>query len=74
MTNKNSNELLVHNVKAGPFDDDEGNIWSLCLVERDGKLYDEEVYFATMKDAIIFADHFKHKIEPIVLGGDENEQ
>jgi hypothetical protein len=36
-------------------------------VEDDGELYEEEIIFEKMEDAIAFADHFKVSIEPIVL-------
>jgi hypothetical protein len=36
-------------------------------VEEDGKLYEEELTFDTMEDAMAFCDHFKSSIEPITL-------
>ena len=59
--------MLIHRVLNGPLEDDEDNILCLCLVEDDGELYEEEIIFENMKDAINFCDHFKSSIEPIVL-------
>jgi len=58
---------LIHHVLNGPLTDDEENILCLCLVEEDGKLYEEELIFDTMEDAMAFCDHFKSSIEPITL-------
>jgi hypothetical protein len=59
--------MLIHRVLNGPLTDDEDNILCLCLVEDDGELYEEEIIFEKMEDAINFSDHFKSSIEPIVL-------
>ena len=59
--------MLIHRVLNGPLEDDEENILCLCLVEDDGELYEEEIIFEKMEDAINFCDHFKVSIEPIVL-------
>lgn len=60
--------MKIWNVKSGPFEDEEGRIWNLCLVEADnGEIFDEEIYFESMNDAMIMVDHFLKKIDPITL-------
>lgn len=60
--------MKIWNVKSGPFSDEEGRIWNLCLVEGDdGKLFDEEIYYDNMTDAMKMVDYFLTKIEPITL-------
>jgi hypothetical protein len=36
-------------------------------VEDDGDLYEEEIIFEKMEDAMAFCNHFKSSIEPITL-------
>ena len=59
--------MLIHRVLNGPLTDDEDNILCLCLVEDDGDLYEEEIIFEKMEDAMAFCNHFKSFIEPITL-------
>ena len=59
--------MLIHRVLNGPLTDDEDNILCLCLVEDDGELYEEEIIFEKMEDAMSFTNHFKSSIEPITL-------
>ena len=59
--------MLIHRVIQGPMEDEDGNILCLCLVEDDGDLFDEELYFETILDAITFSHHFRMSIEPINL-------
>lgn len=59
--------MLIHRVIQGPLEDEEGNIICLCLVEDGGDLFDEELVFETMLDAILFSHHFQMSIEPLEL-------
>jgi hypothetical protein len=59
--------MKAHRVINGPLEDEDGLIICVCLVEDDGELYDEEIYFESMAEAIVFANHFKTSIEPIEL-------
>lgn len=60
--------MKIWSVKSGPFEDEEGRIWNLCLVEADnGEIFDEEIYFDSMTDAMMMVDYFLKKIDPITL-------
>lgn len=60
-------KLLIWNVVDGPYEDEDGDIFNLCLVEVEGKVEKMEVYFENMKEAMIMVDYFKTKIEPLEL-------
>jgi hypothetical protein len=57
----------VHRVLNGPIEDEEGMILCVCLVECDGDLFDEEIYFEDMKTAMAFKAHFGKSIEPLTI-------
>lgn len=60
--------MKIWNIKAGPFENDEGHIWNVCLVETDeGEMIDEEIYYQSMTDAMKMVDYFLTKIDPITL-------
>jgi hypothetical protein len=46
--------MKAHRVINGPLEDEDGLIICVCLVEDDGELYDEEIYFESMAEAIVF--------------------
>jgi hypothetical protein len=37
----------------------------VALVEREGELYDQEFWFESFDEAMVWVMHFKSKIEPI---------
>ena len=64
----------VHQVKDGPYqDEEEGLWWLLCWVEDcdpvDGEdvMFDEEIPFSTMTNAYNFKTHFDKSIDPILI-------
>jgi hypothetical protein len=59
--------LKIWNVVDGPLEDEDGDIFNLCLVENDGVVEQMEVYFENMKDAMTMVNYFKTKIEPLEL-------
>lgn len=59
--------LKIWNVVDGPLEDEDGDIFNLCLVEYEGKVEQMEVYFESMKDAMVMVHHFKTSIEPLEL-------
>lgn len=70
-----ANEVKVHRVIEGPFesDDEEHEVWLLCLAEEDGELTEIEVYFDTFNEAYAFKHHFTKSIEPIILANDTGD-
>jgi hypothetical protein len=66
--------VKVWNVTSGPYHRDEIDdphlpeeleYMLVCLVEIDGELANKEYWFSSLKDATVWVDHFKNKIEPI---------
>lgn len=70
-----ANEVKVHRIIEGPFesDDEEHEVWMLCLGEEDGELTEIEVYFDTFDEAYAFKHHFTKSIEPIILANDTGD-
>lgn len=54
-------------VVDGPFTDDDGLIWNVCLIETEGKLEPSEVYFQNFEQAYDMVKYFSRNIEPIEL-------
>jgi hypothetical protein len=59
--------LKIWNVVDGPLEDEDEDIFNLCLVEYDGKVEQMEVYFENMSDAMAMVRYFKSNIEPLEL-------
>lgn len=57
----------IWNVVDGPLEDEDDNIFNLCLVENDGKVEEMEIYFESMEEAMIMVLYFKKNIEPLEL-------
>jgi len=58
--------MKIWNVNSGPYENDDGQIWNLCLVEDDnGVVTTEEIYYETMEDAWGMLRHFQTNIEPL---------
>ena len=53
--------MKAHRVINGPLEDEDGLIICVCLVEDDGELYDEEIYFESMAEAIVFLKNKKRQ-------------
>ena len=70
-----ANEVKVHRIIEGPFesDDEEHEVWMLCLAEEDGELVEIEVYFDTFDEAYAFKHHFTKSIQPIILANDTGD-
>ena len=70
-----ANEVKVHRIIEGPFesDDEEHEVWMLCLAEEDGELTEIEVYFDTFDEAYAFKHHFTKSIQPIILANDTGD-
>lgn len=70
-----ANEVKVHRVLEGPFDieDEEHEVWMLCLGEENGELTEIEVYFDNFDEAYTFKNHFNKSIEPIILANDTGD-
>jgi hypothetical protein len=59
----------IHNVIEGPFEDDEDNIWVVCLAELgdDEELEHIEVFLDDFDSGYNMVRHFSSSIEPIVF-------
>lgn len=67
-------QMKIHKVISGPYDDeDEGQIWNLCLVEIEGELVEVELYYDSFDDAYEVIKHFKSSIAPLVVIIDEED-
>lgn len=60
--------MKIWNVSRGPFENDDGQVWNVCLVEdKEGKIIEDEIYYDNMIDAMRMRDYFLSKIEPIEI-------
>lgn len=61
-------EVEILDVIRGPFDDEEGRIWNLCLARQlsTGEQFEEEYFYASMIDAMNDVDRL-HKTGPFVI-------
>jgi hypothetical protein len=60
--------MKIWEVLRGPYEDLLGMVYSICLVESDkGDMYEEEIYYDSMEDAMRMMAYFKSEIEPLVL-------
>lgn len=60
--------MKIWNVNSGPYENDDGQIWNVCLIENEeGQMVEDEIYYETFDDAYSMVVHFKFKIEPIEI-------
>lgn len=64
--------MKIYDVQSGPWDDGE-YIWNVCKVEKDGKVFDTELYFDTYDDAYQLVKYFSKNITPINFEPSEDE-
>jgi len=68
MSNKFVPVVEIVKVIRGPYDDEAGNIWNLCLTRSVSNLKEEEeeYFYRNMKDAMDDVDRL-HKTGPFVI-------
>jgi hypothetical protein len=61
-------EMKIWNIQTGPYEDEDGDPYCVCLVETDsGEMQEQEIYYDTMADAMKMVEYFKWHIEPLEL-------
>ena len=65
--------MKIHSVESGPWDDGE-YIWNVCKVEKDGKVFDMELFFDSYNDAYELVKHFSKSIDPLELELNEEDE
>lgn len=65
--------MKIYDVQSGPWDDGE-YIWNVSKVEKNGKVFDTELYFDTYDDAYKLVKYFSKNIEPIDFEPDDEEE
>lgn len=64
--------MKIYDVQSGPWDDGE-NIWNVCKVAKDGKVFDTELYFNSYDDAYELVKYFSKNITPLDFEAHEEE-
>lgn len=65
--------MKIHSVESGPWDDGE-YIWNVCKVEKEGKVFDMELFFDSFDDAYQLIRHFSKSIDPLELELNEEDE